>query len=295
MKHNSCEQIFKQVGYQSLFCYNRRLIFSRFWQCKMNEFLSKSQLRLGLILLILVPCPLIAGSDVPVIAAAASVKFALQDIAAAFYQDTGKTVRISYGSSGNLTRQIQQGSPFEVFLSANSGYIAQLYQQQRTLNQGTIYALGRLALLSTKNSQLILDKDLLGVKQALQQGRLQRFAIANPKHAPYGIAAREVLQKLGLWDLTQSHLVLGENVAQATQFTSSGAAQVGLISYSLALAPAIQDRIHWLLLPESLHQPLQQTMVLLNNAGETARLFFNYLQQDKARAILTRYGYTSAR
>ena len=236
---------------------------------------------------------LITAADVPVIAAASSVKFALQDIAEAFQQDTGKSIRISYSSSGNLTRQIQQGGPFELFFSANARYVNQLYQQHKTLDQGVAYAFGRLVLLTNKNSSLSLDQKLNGVKRAIQAGQLQRFAIANPIHAPYGIAAREVLQQLGLWELTEPHLVLGENVAQAAQFASSGAAQVGLISYSLSLAPALQNSTRSLLIPVSLHQPLQQTMVLLNNAGNTAKLFFNFMRQDKARGILSRYGYTT--
>jgi len=244
-------------------------------------------------IVLLLSSTVFASDNVPVIAAAASVKFALQDIAEAFYNDTGKSVRISYSSSGNLTRQIQQGGPFELFLSANAQYVAQLYQQQKTLDQGTVYAFGRMALISTKGSSLLLDKQLNGLKLALQHGQLQRIAMANPEHAPYGIAAREVLQQSGLWTLAQPHLVLGENAAQAAQFASSGAAQVGLISYSLALAPILKNRTRSLLIPQSLHQPLQQTMVLLNNAGKTAKLFYLYLQQDKARSILSRYGYTT--
>ena len=232
------------------------------------------------------------ADETPVIAAASSVRFALVDINKAFYQDTGKKVRISYSSSGNLIRQIQQGGPFELFLSANSLYVEQLYQQKKTLDKGIIYALGRLVLLAPKNSKLPLDEQLSGIKASIQAGHLQRFAIANPIHAPYGVAAREVLENLSLWNLTKPHLVLGENIAQAAQFASSGAAQVGLISYSLALAPALQNSTRILLLPSSLHQPLKQSMVLLNNAGDTSKLFFAYLQQDKARAILSRYGYS---
>ena len=235
----------------------------------------------------------ITAADIPVIAAASSVKFALQDIAEVFHQDTGKSVRISYSSSGNLTRQIQQGGPFEIFFSANARYVNLLYQQHKTLDQGVVYAFGRLVLLTSKNSSLALDQQLNGIKQAIETEQLHRFAIANPIHAPYGIAAREALQQLGLWELTEPHLVLGENVAQAAQFASSGAAQVGLISYSLALAPALQNSIRSILIPASLHQPIQQSMVLLNNAAETSKLFFNFMQQDKARAILSRYGYTS--
>lgn len=203
-----------------------------------------------------------------------------------------KKIRISYSSSGNLTRQIQQGGPFELFLSANSQYTAQLHQQGKTLGPSVVYAIGRLVLLSHKNSKIKLDENLTNVKQALQAGKLQRFAIANPAHAPYGVAGKEVLNSLGLWQLSYPNMVLGENIAQAAQFISSGAAQAGLISYSLALAPILKNRTQFLLLPDDLHQPLLQSMVLLNNAGETSKLFFNYLQQNKARNILLRYGYS---
>ena len=249
--------------------------------------------RFALIFLILLSRSIFAAEDTPVIAAAASVKFAIQDIAEAFYQDSGKSVRISYSSSGNLVRQIQQGAPFELFLSANAGYVAQLYQQQKTLDQGTVYALGRVALLSTKNSPVLLDGQLNGIKLALKKGQLQHFTIANPEHAPYGVAAQEVLQQLDLWQPIQPYLVFGENAAQAAQFASSGAAQAGLISYSLALTPSLQKRTRYVLIPQALHLPLQQTMVLLKHAGDTARLFFLYLQQDKAQSILSRYGYTA--
>lgn len=236
--------------------------------------------------------PLLLAADTPVIAAAASVKFALQEIAQAFHQDTGKTVRISYSSSGNLARQIVQGGPFELFLSANSHYVEQLYQQHKAQDQGITFALGHLVLLANKNSSLSLDQHLMGIKKAIQNGQLQHFAIANPAHAPYGIAAREILQKQALWTSIKPHLVLGENVAQAAQFIHSGAAQAGLISHSLALAPALQISTRATIIPSTLHQPLKQTMVLLNNAGETAKLFYHYLQQQKASLILLRYGYT---
>lgn len=249
--------------------------------------------KLFFISLILFFSPLLTATEPPVIAAASSVKFALQEIAEDFHQDTGKSVHISYSSSGNLTRQILQGGPFELFLSANASYVEQLYQQQKTQGRGITFALGRLVLLKNNNILFSLDEQLTGVKQALQKGQLQHFAIANPEHAPYGVAAREVLQKQGLWELVKPHLVLGENVAQATQFASSGAAQVGLVSYSLALAPVLQNTTRSILIPATLHQPLRQTMVLLNNAGETAKLFYNYLQQEKAKRILSRYGYTT--
>jgi len=242
--------------------------------------------------LLMLLSPILRAAEIPVIAAASNIKFALEEISTAFHQETGKTLHISYSSSGNLTRQIQQGGPFELFLSANAQYVVQLYQQHKTLDRGQVFALGRLALLTHIGSGLILDEQLNGLKQAQQSGQLQRIAIANPEHAPFGIAAREILQKQQLWDTILPHLILAENAAQATQFASSGAAQVGLVSYSLALAPTLKNRVRYLLIPDALHQPLQQTAVLLNNAGDTAKLFFHYLLQEKSRGILSRHGYT---
>ena len=235
---------------------------------------------------------LLTAADIPAIAAASSMKFALTDIVAAFHKETGKMVRISYSSSGNLTRQIQQGAPYQLFLSANNQYINQLYQRQLTENKGISFALGRLALLSNKSIPLDLSNQLDGLKAMLQQQEIHHFAIANPTHAPYGIAAREVLKNQGLWQLIQEHLVLGENAAQATQFVSSGAAEMALVSYSLALAPAIQKTTHSVLISSALHKPLNQAAVLLKNAGDTAKLFFRFLQQDESRQILSHYGYS---
>jgi len=252
--------------------------------------LFKAQLYLGFFLLFF-SSSIIKAADTPLIAAASNIKFALQDIAQSFQKDTGKSLRISYSSSGNLTRQIQQGGPFELFLSANKQYVEQLYQQKKTVDQGVVFALGRLALLASRHSNLVLDEQLTGLKKSLQDNQLQRIAIANPEHAPFGFAAREVLQQHGLWQSLQGHLVLGENAAQATQFASSGAAQAGLVSYSLALAPSLKNHVRYVALPSTLHSPLQQTAVLLSNAGVTAKLFYQYLQQEKAQSILSRHGF----
>ncbi len=248
---------------------------------------------IGLSLPLLLFSSLLHSADSPVIAAAASVKFAMRDIEEAFRRDTGKTVRFSFASSGNLTRQIRQGAPFELFLSANRTYVKQLQKQKLAQDNQVVFALGRLVLLTTADSKLDLDGQLNGIRQAITDGSLKRFTIANPEFAPYGVAARETLQRLNLWDLIQPRLVLGENVAQAAQFASSGAVQAGLISNSLALAPALQNKTRRVLIPLDIHSPLEQTMVLLNNSGETARQFFQFILSDKARAILSRYGYTT--
>ncbi len=235
------------------------------------------------------------AADIPLVAAASSVQFALRDIAKTFHQDTGKSVRFSFASSGNLSRQIQQGAPFELFLSANRIYITRLQQQNRLQQRPVLYAAGRLVLLvpDNKPAPTNLDQYWQQLQQAIDNGQLQRFAIANPEHAPYGFAAREVLQQQQLWTALQAHLVLAENAAQAAQFIQSGAAQAGLTAYALAQTPALKRNTRSLLIPQALHHPLEQVMALLNRAGTTAKQFYQYLQQDKARRILRHYGYTT--
>ncbi len=228
----------------------------------------------------------------PVIAAAASLKFALPEIAEAFEQDTGRKVRLSFSSSGNLTRQIQQGAPFELFLSANTVYADQLQQQQQLPNKPVVYTLGRLVLITSRGSTLRLDEQFIGIRKAVQQGKLKHFAIANPGLAPYGTAARQVLQHQQQWTYLETLLIQGENVAQTTQFIASGAAQAGLVSYSMALAPPLKKKTRFILIPQSHHKPLSQTMLLLSNAGETAKMFYHYLRQNRAQQILNQYGYS---
>jgi molybdate transport system substrate-binding protein len=125
----------------------------------------------------------------------------------------------------------------------------------------------------------------------LASGEAGRLAIANPEHAPYGRAAEQALRSLGLWDAVRPKLLLGENVAQAAQFASSGNADGGIFAYSLALAPALRDRGAFVLLPESLHAPLRQRMVLLQEASPAAGRLYDYLRSPPGRAILRQYGF----
>lgn len=126
---------------------------------------------------------------------------------------------------------------------------------------------------------------------ALEGGHITRFAIANPEHAPYGVAARQVLQAAGLWEKIQPYLVLGENVSQAAQFALSGSTQGGIIAYSLALAPQVSARGRFELIPEQWHRSLRQHMVLLKGAGETAQMFYTFMQSPPVREILKQYGF----
>ena len=133
---------------------------------------------------------------------------------------------------------------------------------------------------------------MAAIRAALGAGSITRFAIANPEHAPYGRAAQEALRASGLWEGISPRLVLGENVSQAAQFALAGGSQGGIVAYSLVLAPALQGRGAYILLPETLHEPLRQRMVLTRRAGPVATAFYAYMQQPAAREIMRRYGFT---
>lgn len=232
-----------------------------------------------------------AAAQAPVVAAAANLKYALDDIEQAFRRDTGQSVRISYGSTGNLAQQVANGAPFELFLAADEATVERLAAGGHTRDGGVVYAQGRLALFVPRGSPLRVDGSLSDLRAAVADGRLQRFAIANPEHAPYGLAAKQALERIDAWEAIRPRLVLGENVSQAMQFAAGGNAQGGLVPLALANAPQLASAGRYAIVPESLHAPLRQRMALLKRSGNTARAFYDYLQRDPARAILVRHGY----
>jgi len=223
------------------------------------------------------------------VAAASDLKFALADVVDRFQRETGHAVQLNLGSSGNFMRQIRQGLPVDLFLSADEGFVFQLADARLTRDRGLLYATGRLALVAPRGSTLPLDAELRGLRA--HWAGISKFAIANPEHAPYGRAAQQALEKLGLWTLVQPKLVLGDNIAQASQFVATGAAQAGLTALSLALAPELAALTRHVPLPEQLHAPLRQRMVLLKSASPAAQAFYDYLQGPAARAVLQRYGF----
>ncbi|EXI78609.1 MAG: Molybdate-binding periplasmic protein precursor [Candidatus Accumulibacter appositus] len=233
----------------------------------------------------------VANAQPTRVAAASDLQFALGEIVARYEHESGKKVVVSFGSSGNFARQIPQGAPFDLFLSADEAYIFRLAGHGLLRDQGQLYAIGRLALLAPHGSPLQVDSELRDLTAAISDGRLQRLAIANPQHAPYGRAARAALERAGLWSALQGKLVLGENVAQAAQFALSGSAQGGIVAWSLVKAPELARHGVAALLPESWHPPLRQRMALTRDASEDARRFYDYLQQAPARALFERYGF----
>jgi molybdate transport system substrate-binding protein len=227
----------------------------------------------------------------PAVAAASDLRYAMDELVAQFGADTGIALRVTYGASGNLTRQIEQGAPFELFFSADEAFVLRLAAKGLTRDKGMLYAVGRIVLFAPHGSPLVPDPELRHLTGLLERRAIARFAIANPEHAPYGRAAREALDALGLWTRLQPHLVLGENVAQAAQFAMLGDAVGGIFAHSIALAPEVGAKGRFVLLPERLHAPLRQRMVLLENAGAASERFYAYVRTPRADAVLSRYGF----
>ena len=247
----------------------------------------------SLLLTFLLPGALPAlASDSPLVAVASGMQFAIREIADSFQQDTGIELRITLGASGKLFRQIENNAPFELFIAADDSLVQKLEQQQRMRTPRVIIARGRLAVFAAHGSPWQADAELRGLASALDANQVTKFAIANPAHAPYGQRAREALQSAGLWAQVKDRLVIGENVAQATQFAISGAAQGGIIAPSLLMSDKTSNRGEYALLPEAWHQPILHSMVLLQNSDETTMKFFHYLQSAKAQQILSRNGFT---
>ncbi len=222
------------------------------------------------------------------VAAASDLKFALGELGGRFERETGLKLAITFGSSGNLTRQLEQGLPMDLFLSADEALVFRLARAGWARDEGVVYGTGRLVWLTAKGASPLISGDLKGLIAAL--GESGKLSIANPDHAPYGRAARAALQAAGLWPLIQSRLVLGENVSQATQFVTTGAAQAGLVALSLALAPEVSAHTRHSLVDAALHPPIIQRMALSRTASPAAHRFYAFLQTDAAKKVLAGHG-----
>jgi molybdate transport system substrate-binding protein len=234
----------------------------------------------------------VRAQTVPTVAAASDLKFALEEVATRFEKDSGHKLRLVFGSSGNFYSQILQGAPFQMFMSADESYVLKLADVGKTIDRGRLYALGRIGLIVPNGSPLKADGELVDLAAALKDGRLQKFAIANPEHAPYGARAKEALQRAGLWDAIQPRLVLGENISQTAQFATSGSAQGGIVALSLVRAPALAALGRFALIPEAWHPPLKQRMVLMKDAPPALRAFYDYIGTPTAQEVMVRYGFT---
>jgi molybdate transport system substrate-binding protein len=245
-----------------------------------------------LALLLLLTGPFATAQEI-VVAAAADMNAALPQIVEAYTKKTGQPVKVSFGSSGNLTNQIRNGAPFDVFFSADEDYPRQLIAEGLAAKDRLYsYAIGRLVLWVPINSTLNVSK--LGIL-ALLDPSVKKIAIANPVHAPYGRAAEAALRHFGVYDQVSSRLVLGENVAQAAQFVESGNAQVGLIALSQAVAPALKDQGRYWTVPLDAYPTLNQAAVVVSrsNQQDAARKFLDFLRSSEAASLLSKYGFSA--
>lgn len=231
-----------------------------------------------------------AATDAPV-AAAASLRVALDEVAKLFEAKSGNKIKISYGATGNLVRQIEEGAPFELFLAADEASVARLEKNGKTEGATSALVDGRLAIVAPTGSAVKVDKDLAGLKQALADGTVKHLSIANPELAPYGKAAKEALEKAGLWDKAQPLLVQGENIGQAAQYVTTGAAEVGLVAQSLLFAPDVASKVTQSPVDPSLYKPIRQGMALLKNASATTKAFHAFLKTPDASAVFQKNGF----
>jgi len=224
------------------------------------------------------------------IAAASDLQFAFKELVSQYEKASGHRVKTSFGSSGNFYAQIQHGAPFDLYFSADSLYPKKLEEAGFAV-PGSLYhyAVGRIVLWTRHDSRLDLTQGF----DMLRQPAVKTIAVANPKHAPYGRAAVAAMKHFKIDDDVKSRLVLGENVSQAAQFVESGAADIGILALSLALAPAMQAKGRYWEVPAQSHQPLEQAAVIVTSSKrqEQAQQFLEFVKSPQGQAIMTRYGF----
>jgi molybdate transport system substrate-binding protein len=230
------------------------------------------------------------GEEIAV-AAASDLNYAMKDLAVRYQQKTGDKVGLSFGSSGNFYSQIQSGAPYDLFFSADSDYPKKLVAAGKIeATSLRTYAVGHLVLWASNSSNL--DPRQLKMDLLLQKN-VQKIAIANPEHAPYGRAALAALEHFGLKDLVSEKFVLGENVSQAAQFVQSGNAQAGLISLSLAMSPVMKASGKYWELPTDSYPAIQQAVGILTSSKhkQAAQAFIDFVTLPEGAAVLQQYGF----
>jgi molybdate transport system substrate-binding protein len=225
------------------------------------------------------------------VAAAADLKFAMDELATEFEKGSGAKLDVTYGSSGNFLTQIRNGAPFDLFFSADSEYPKKL-EGVGLAEPGTLreYAVGHIVIWTPRDSGI--DAAKAGWQSLLDQ-RVKKIAIANPDHAPYGRAALAALKKAGIYEQVKDKLVYGENISQAAEFVQSGNAQAGIIALSLAVSPAIKNGNRWEI-PADSYLAIKQAAVMLKASKNkaAARRFLDFVSGPQGLEILQRYGFT---
>lgn len=224
------------------------------------------------------------------IAVAANVQYAMKDLASAFEQQHRIKIETNVSSSGKLTAQIQQGAPFDLFLSANMKYPQTLYEGGYAVDTPLVYAYGALVLWTLK------DLEMNDEKTVLSAGNFEKLAIANPKNAPYGEQAIRMLEHYQLYEQVEPKLVYGESIAQTNQYIVSRACDLGVTAKSVVLSPDIQGRGRWVEIAAEAYEPIKQGVVITKYGQrehpEAAKAFLDFLFSPEAKAIFKKYGYT---
>jgi molybdate transport system substrate-binding protein len=225
------------------------------------------------------------------VAVAANMKDAYAEIALAFRANDKLETRVVFGSSGNFAAQIMNGAPFNLFIAADERFPLELYKNGKTVDEGVVYAIGKLVLIAKTSSGIKLIDNKADIAKAITQAN--KVSIAKPELAPYGKAAVEYLKTEGLWDLAKDKLVYGDNIGVATTYVVSGAADLGFTALSLAKSPEVAKETSMVLLNSKSYEPIKQRMVLIKGAPVGAQDMYQFMQGSQAKAILTKYGYTA--
>ena len=233
----------------------------------------------------------LANAQQATVVVAANMKLAMDEIYQQYKMAGGQDLRIIYGASGNFARQIQQGAPFNLFVSADESFPMTLHREGLTVDEGKVYAIGRLALIAHKSKNLKLSLSPEDLKKLIIQ--TNKIAIAKPDTAPYGKAAIQFLNNMKLDELSKNKIVFAENVSSVAMFVNSGAAGVGLTAYSLAKSKEVMQFTNHLLIPENLHESIKQRMVLLKTPPKAIVDFYAHLQSPKAKDVLRAHGYST--
>lgn len=225
------------------------------------------------------------------IAVAANMKDAFAEIAAEF-KSTGKSeMRVVYGSSGNFAAQIMNGAPFSLFVAADEQFPLELFKNGKTVDDGSVYAIGKLAIITKTSSGIHLLDGRADIAKAI--GKANKVAIAKPELAPYGRATVQYLKAEGLWDLAKDKLVYADNIGAATTYVASGAADLGFTAFSLAKSPELLRQTSYVAVDTKMYEPIKQRMVLIKGAPQEAQELYRFMQGSKAKAILQKYGYNT--
>lgn len=267
------------------------MLFSHitYFYCMMNMIRSRL-LAASVVILVVALTGFGAMAQRLTVATAANVQYVMLELKTAFEQTTGIGINIVSGSSGKLAAQIKEGAPFDVFVSADMEYPEALYKSGHTSGAPKAYARGILVLWSA-HPGIQPGKDL----QVLQSNATKKIALPNPKTAPYGRAAEEAMQKVNMYDKVKQKLVYGESIAQASQFIATRAADIGFTAKSMVLSGDMKGKGRWVEVDTAQYSPIMQGAVILKhgagNNKAAAERFYSFLFSQKAKSILSKYGY----